>query len=424
MIQKVAQYIANKNLLQSDDHVLVALSGGADSVALLHLLHSLNYRTTAAHCNVRLRGIESDRDEQFCRTLCLKLGIPLMVQSFDTTSYARQHGISIEMAARQLRYDWFEKQRTALQAQAIAVAHHRDDQAETLLLNLVRGSGLRGLTGMKPRNGSIVRPLLCTCRADILAYLADNQQDYITDSTNLQRDALRNIIRLDVVPLLQTLNSQAVENIVRTSEIVRDSLPYYQRGVDIASKELGIQDDCTPLKGLDATMLHEWLQGKGFNRQQEQEMLFSRERDSGKLWISDSHEVLLDRQQLILRANEAETPPISYTIEFVDAIGETGKDIAYLDADKLDKELLQRTIQPGDRFVPFGMKGSRLVSDYLTDRKYDRFRKAQQQVLCCGEDIVWVIGERSDNRYRVTDRTRRIAKITLNKNVKQQHKID
>ena len=196
MKYKIEKYIEKHQLMEKESPVLVALSGGADSVALLLVLHNLGYKCQAIHCNFHLRGEESNRDEEFVTSLCKRLGIALDIVHFDTTEYAKSHGISIEMAARELRYDAFEKQRKLIGAQAIAVAHHRDDSAETLLLNLVRGTGIRGLRGIQPKNGYIIRPLLCVGREDIIDYLKWRGQDFVTDSTNLTSDYTRNKIRL------------------------------------------------------------------------------------------------------------------------------------------------------------------------------------------------------------------------------------
>lgn len=206
MQQKILTYINQHQLLKKEQPVLVACSGGADSVALLHLLVQMGYNCTALHCNFHLRGEESNRDEQFITTLCQQWHCPILVQHFDTTTYAQQHKLSIEMAARQLRYAWFEEVRQTTNAQAIAVAHHQDDNIETALLNLVRGTGIQGLTGMRPKNGYIVRPLLDCKRSDIEQYLQTHQISYVTDSSNLTTDYTRNKIRLQLIPLLNSIN--------------------------------------------------------------------------------------------------------------------------------------------------------------------------------------------------------------------------
>ena len=218
MIRRVERYIDKHGLLSKDDLHLVAVSGGADSVALLIVLQSMGYRVEAVHCNFQLRGEESLRDELFVKNLCYIKNIPLHIIHFDTKIYAELHQVSIEMAARELRYRYFKQLRQDVGAADVCVAHHRDDTVETVLLNLVRGTGLRGLTGIHPRNGYILRPLLCVSRQEIEAYLKAKGQEYVTDSTNLEADVQRNVIRLKVLPLLKELNPAVAENIQRTAE--------------------------------------------------------------------------------------------------------------------------------------------------------------------------------------------------------------
>ena len=197
-VNRIKDFISSNALLNDGSHVIVGVSGGADSTVLLRILLELGYPCTAVHCNFHLRGAESDRDQKFVEELCRNLDVELVICDYDTVSYAKQKGISIEMAARELRYADFERIMQERGASAICIAHHRDDSVETLLLNLIRGTGLRGLTGIKPKNGHIVRPLLCVSRQDIEEYLKDTDQQYITDSTNLETDYTRNKIRLDL----------------------------------------------------------------------------------------------------------------------------------------------------------------------------------------------------------------------------------
>ena len=222
MIKTVSDYIAAHKLLAPYGKYLVALSGGADSVALLLVLCRLGYSIEAVHCNFHLRGDESDRDEHFVTNLCLRLGVVLHKVHFDTREYAAVRKQSIELAARNLRYGYFEQLRSDIGADGICVAHHRDDLVETVLMNIVRGTGIHGMVGIRPRNGYILRPLLCIGRSDIEHFLAEQHQDYVTDSTNLEDDATRNVFRHHVVPLLQSINPAAVENIAGTARLMTD----------------------------------------------------------------------------------------------------------------------------------------------------------------------------------------------------------
>ena len=414
MIDKVRTYIEREIGLEAESFVLVALSGGADSTALLLMMKELGYKIEALHCNFHLRGEESNRDQTFVEELCKEQVVPLSVRHFNTEEVAKERGISIEMAARDLRYDWFREEMKARKATCIAVAHHRDDQAETLLLNLLRGTGLRGLAGMSPKHDGIIRPLLCLSREEILRYLESRGQTYVTDSTNSERIAQRNRIRLDLIPLLQSINPSAVEHLCLAQDNVRESIPYYIKGVEAAFDELGITATSFPLSALTSrTLLHEWLSGKGFNQSQEEEMLRATESNVGKMWHSKSHTILLDREALILAtlSNELKVPQIKQ--EIVSSIEEKGPNVAYFDADLLTAPIEVRRVREGDSFVPFGMKGRKLVSDFLTDRKINRLEKAKTFVATCGEDIIWLIGHRSDNRFRVTEGTKRILKLSV-----------
>ena len=437
MVNKVRKYIEReiglKVSLKDGDLegtcVLVALSGGSDSTALLLIMKELGFTVKALHCNFHLRGEESDRDQAFVEELCRQQQVPLSVRHFQTEEEAKRCGISIEMAARDLRYAWFREEQAKQMVNGqcpIAVAHHCDDQAETLLLNLLRGTGLRGLAGMQPNHDGIIRPLLCLSREEILEYLRQKGQSYVTDSTNSERIAQRNQVRLDLIPLLREINPAAIDHLCRACDNVRQSLPAYKTGIEAAFHELGVTVERFPLKKSSycsdcseysnlSPLLHEWLAGKGFNRAQEEEMLRAPESAVGKMWHSTDNDytILRDRKALIQfkihNSEFEELPQLEY--ETVASIGETGPDIAYFDADLLTAPIEVRPVREGDAFVPFGMKGRKLVSDYLTDRKMNRLEKGRQFVATCGDDIIWLIGHRSDNRYRVTESTKRILKI-------------
>lgn len=414
MIEKVRTYIDREIGLDSNALILIALSGGADSTALLLVMKELGYTLQALHCNFHLRGAESDRDQHFVEELCKEQNVPLSVRHFQTEEVAKERGISIEMAARDLRYDWFREEMKARKAFCIAVAHHRDDQAETMLLNLLRGTGLRGLAGMQTKHEGIIRPLLCLSRAEILQYLESRGQSFVTDSTNSERTYLRNHLRLDVIPLLQSINPAAIEHLCLASDNVRESIPYYIKGIEATFKEQGITTNTFPFKALESrTLLHEWLSDKGFNRAQEEEMMSASNSQVGKVWLSNSHSVLRDRDALIVSSLSKQTEKPQIRQEIVSQIEETGPNVAYFDADLLTNPIEVRLVREGDSFVPFGMKGRKLVSDYLTDRKLNRFEKAEQFVAVCGDEIIWLIGHQSDNRYKVTDATKRILKLSV-----------
>ena len=436
---------------------IVALSGGADSVSLLfvlkHLEHELGIGVEAAHCNFHLRGAESVRDEEFCKQLCDRLSVPLHLIHFDTQAYADLHRVSIEMAARDLRYGYFENLRRDIEAQDICVAHHRDDSVETVLLNLVRGTGLRGLRGIQPRNGNIIRPLLSLSREDIVQYLDALGESYVTDSTNLHNDVKRNKIRLDVMPLLRELNPSVSQSIFESSLRVTEALKIFDEAIqrsiaDVTATSPSHHLTISPPHHLVISVerlkqqpspeytLHEILSSYGFTSAQIELIYGSLDTCSaGKIIASDSHELAFDRGSLLVqpRTNVADSArsmriPETGTYVFSDSLKikvaaeDCGDDYvpsraAYcvcLDASDIKFPLTLRHIVQGDRFVPFGMNGMKLVSDYLTDRKKNVFEKRAQLVVTDAQQrIVWLVGERTDNRFRISKETSKALRLTL-----------
>ena len=437
MWSKVERYIEKHKLLNSNDLYIIALSGGADSVALLLLLKNAHFNVHAAHCNFRLRGDESDRDEAFCVELCQRLGVELHRAHFDTREYAELHKVSIEMAARELRYKWFEQLRQDISAAGICVAHHRDDSVETVLLNLVRGTGLRGLTGIQPRNGNILRPLLCVSRAEIEAFLAEKGQKYVTDSTNLEADVQRNIVRLEVLPLLRKLNPAVAENIQRTAE----NLVEAQQVLNVAiakindSNILNLSD--IEIYGSSEYLTFEWLKKYGFNGNQVRQIL---EAETGKIISSmTGYDVLKDRGRLIVEPALEPFKPMripeegTYVMggsdaEFVGKNTENktlrvrkmpvyvSKDphIATLDATKVSFPLTVRRVEEGDWMQPYGMKGRKLLSDLMTDLKMTVFEKRRQLVVVDSQGvIVWAIGLRIADFVAVSDATTTVVEVAF-----------
>lgn len=433
----VERYIRRHHLLSKDGLHLVALSGGADSVCLLLLLHEMGYRLEACHCNFHLRGEESNRDEAFCEDLCSRLGIPLHRIHFDTREYASLHKESIELAARNLRYRYFGQLRQDLGADTICVAHHRDDNAETILINLLRGTGMKGLRGILPANGPIVRPLLCIGRNDILEYLQAQRQPFVTDSSNLVDDVVRNKIRLHVMPMLREINPAAVDNIANAAahlleaEKTLDSYlteRIHERHEN--GKVLIPKADVLESASAEYALFHS-LTPYGFGGSTIQEILAGIH-TPGKMWQSATHQLVIDRDTIVVR-------PIARREENSLKMPDTGTyrwagerkmrvavyereegfqpsrspQTATLDADKVTFPLLARHPKQGDRFRPFGMKGSKLVSDYLTDRKLNRFEKEEKVVVeDAHHNIVWLVGERTSELCKITKDTRRVLEIS------------
>ena len=429
MWSKVKRYIEKYKLLNTNELYIVALSGGADSVALLQLLKNAGFNVHAAHCNFHLRGDESDRDEAFCVELCQRLGVELHRAHFDTREYAELHKVSIEMAARELRYKWFEQLRRDIGAAGICVAHHRDDSVETVLLNLVRGTGLRGLTGIQPRNGSILRPLLCVSRAEIEAFLAEKGQKYVTDSTNLEADVQRNIIRLEVLPLLRKLNPAVAENIQRTAENLAEA--QLVLNVAIASINSSNILNLSDLEkyGSSEYLAFEWLKKYGFNGDQVRQIL---DADTGKIVSSSTgYDVLKDRGRLVVEPALEPFNPVRIpeegtyvlggpSIEFGGKTTENNtirvrkkpvyvsKDpyVATLDASKVRFPLTVRRVEEGDWMQPYGMKGRKLLSDLMTDLKMTVFEKRRQLVVVDAKGaVLWLVGRRIAAFVSVSDAT-------------------
>lgn len=423
---RIAQYIEKEQLLTLKDKVLVALSGGADSVALLRILLSLGYTCEAAHCNFHLREEESNRDENFAEQLCHNLNVPFYVISFDTKAYARDHKISIEMAARELRYNWFEALCKEHDHTAIAVAHHQDDSVETMILNLIRGTGINGLLGIRPKNGQIVRPLLCVTRKEIIDYLQYHGQEYVTDSTNLQDEYLRNKIRLKLLPMMEEINPSVKEGLFQTANHLNKVAAVYQHAIDkgksrVQTKE-GILISALLAEPSPQALLFEILYPLGFNSAQVEDIMSSvTSGQPGKQFtVNKGWRVIRDRELLLVESftkEENPTPPFQLHFEEKEYTPEIkiirDKRIAYFDADKLKGKFTIRKWKQGDRFIPFGMTGKKLISDFLTDRKFSISRKENQWVLCTGESIAWVIGERADNRFRIDETTRNIIIVKL-----------
>lgn len=434
ILERVKQYIEDKQLLSGGERVIVGLSGGADSVALLDMLICLGYKCVAAHCNFHLRGAESDRDASFVEKLCEEQGVDLYKVEFDTSEYAKNNAISIEMAARELRYKWFEELCTSLDISHIAVAHHRDDSIETVLLNLTRGTGIRGLTGIPPKNGRIVRPMLSISRYDILDYLNNRNLKFVEDSTNSEDIYTRNKIRLNVIPFLESINPSVREAINRTSEHLSQVANIYNAYIEHAKMQImdGNRIKIEELLKLiePEAILFEILSDYGFNSAVIKQVFESVDGIPGKKFYADEYMLVKDRESFIIdkisennedevfyinENNRSLTNPVKFKIELLannpEFIIEKKNNILYLDKGKLKYPLILRRWQQGDWFIPFGMTGRKKLSDYFSDNKFSLLDKENVWVLCSGGDIVWLVGHRSDNRYRITEKTTEILKI-------------
>lgn len=458
MLNKVKTYIDTHKLLRPDGRYIVGLSGGADSVALILILKELGYCVEAAHCNFHLRGKESQRDEDFCIKLCEKNNIKLHLIHFYTAEYAELNKVSIEMAARKQRYDYFETLRKEIDADAICIAHHRDDSVETVLLNLVRGTGLRGLMGIRPRNQHILRPLLTCSKSEIEDYLSAKEQPFVTDSSNLVADVKRNKLRLEVVPTLKEINPSFDETIVRMSDnigeaqiIINASLENaFHRIVTVENEEVdalllrlqeGIPSQDLPNLRINIAALIDYVSPEyflfyllspyGFTSPQIRHIALSSSSESGKEYITDTYTLLFDRKMMLLsRREKTVSAPLQLfqigkfvysdqcMIEIIEEVVDNNFTIPttpneiVVDKAKVHFPLVLRRTATADRFRPFGMKGSKLVSDYLTNIKVDAISKRKQLVLVDGNnEIMWLVSRRSSETYRITRNTTTALRI-------------
>ncbi len=429
MLNKIKRFIESQKLLSRNKLYIVALSGGADSTALLRILSTLGYKVEAAHCNFNLRGAESMRDEEFCKNLCQKLNIAFHLIHFDTYTYAETHKLSIETAARELRYKWFEQLRLDTDAADICVAHHKDDNVETVLMNIIRGTGLNGLCGIRPRNGHIVRPLLCVSREEIIGFLRSLKQDYVTDSTNLVADATRNKIRLKVMPYLKTINSSVSENINLLSKRMVEVEKVVKGNLKPSHSLAEIRNSASP-----EMMVFALLSPLGFNHKQIEDVTnHISSNDSGQIWCSENYEICLGYNEIEIFEGRDSSRNINLKVpeEGIYVIDDkrklvvkqaewTGKEAIpkspekiYVDSEKVSFPLTLRNPRQGDRFIPFGMKGSKLVSDFLTDRHFSALKRQSQLLLTDDNGIVWVAGLRIDDRVKITSETKRILSIEI-----------
>lgn len=435
MIERVRKFIEKEISLTPNATLIVGLSGGMDSMILLDMLTLLGYQCVAAHCNFHLRGSESDRDAEFVKKWCKNVDIPLTTIDFDTTQYAADRKISIEMAARELRYDWFEIVRRQYEAEAIAVAHHMDDSVETVLLNLLRGTGIKGLTGISPRNGKLIRPLLCLTRNEVENYLVERGIPYVFDSSNDDDVYLRNSIRLHIIPQLQKLNPSVKDAISRTSRNLSEAEKVYISTLRLVIDDLfnGSRIDIRKLKETISprSVLFEILTPLGFGSSMIEDIYGSMESSSGKVFLSKSYRLIKDRDFFILDRNvgrlereklfyiDAETDKITEPIHLLihrkkaPLVIEKKGSMLYADADKLTFPLVLRRWKEGDWFIPFGMKGRKKVSDYFTDRKYSLKDKENAWILLSGDQVVWIVGERIDQRFSITEESRNLFIIEV-----------
>ncbi len=440
MLNKVEEFINANNLFSHKDKLLLAISGGIDSVVLLEVLINLGYEPALAHCNFNLRGKESKDDEFFVRKLAKDKNLVLYVENFDTENYALKNGYSIQMAARALRYNWFKELSDKKGFNKIVLGHHQDDQLETFFINLFRGSGITGLKGMRAHNGMLVRPLLEQSRTDIENFAAENKLQWREDSSNKKTDYLRNRIRHGLLHDIAELDhiypqkiAESMGMIQREERLYRQLLNDYFSSTQTDDEIQSVDKEVFLKHPEGLTLLFEYLKSFGFNYEQTVQIFNALNENSGKLFNSASHQLLIDREDLQIRSidiknaeNDVEidsarsvlSDPLHLVIKQFEcnASAVINKDLtcAMLDFDRLVFPLLLRRWKKGDRFYPIGMKGSKLISDFFTDQHLSLFEKEEVWLLVNGnQEIVWVVGHRIDDRYKITQFTKKVYQINL-----------
>ncbi|MDJ1479291.1 tRNA lysidine(34) synthetase TilS [Cytophagaceae bacterium YF14B1] len=439
MLKKFLTYINEKTLFQPDEKVLLAVSGGMDSVVMLHLFYKAKLNFAVAHCNFGLRGEESDADEQFVKKLAKKYKVPFYSEQFDTEAFALQEKVSIQMAARVLRYEWFEGICKDNGFSVIATAHHLNDTLETVLFNLTKGTGIAGLHGIQSKNGRIARPLLFANREEIYEYVVENQLAWREDSSNQSSHYHRNLIRNEVIPLLKTINSNLEHTIEHTVDRVLAVEKIFLAEVEktrvvVMRQEGGVtyinfeklQAEIEPV-----IKLHELLKPFHFTYTQVNDIWQTLGAESGKQFDSPSYRLIKDRTELVITAKglqsyipatidaentQFQNEVISLSIQKVSASGfkiPSSPKIAALDLTTLKFPLKIRLWKQGDKFCPLGMKQKKKVSDFLIDEKVPVNIKERTYVLLSGEDIVWIVGMRIDDRFKLTKETTEVYQISL-----------
>jgi tRNA(Ile)-lysidine synthase len=431
VLEQLLNHIRSHELFAPGDKILLAVSGGIDSMVMLHLLHHAGVTVGVAHCNFQLRGSESDEDENFVRRICQALDVPFYTTRFHTEVYSAEHKLSIQMAARELRYAWFNTILAQQHYTAIATAHHLNDSLETVLLNLIHGVGLDGLTGIAVKNGPVIRPLLFATRTQIEEYAHAYTIHWREDRSNKTDDYQRNFIRHQVVPRLQEINPSLEQTVQRGLQKLAgdahlaalgqaqwEQVYVTHRPEKTLIEKKGLQHH-TP-----ASVLWRFLKKMNFNLDICDDIVSVVHQQPGKKFFSSSHQLVVDREHIIITPLQEHWPdvtirsfPAAYQLGIFslavtvsdDVAKSTDTQLASLDADTITWPLTWRVWKAGDTFQPLGMKGRKKISDFLIDNKIPVSDKQHVTVLACGDDIVWVAGHRIDDRYKITGNTKRIV---------------
>ncbi|WAC42356.1 tRNA lysidine(34) synthetase TilS [Pedobacter sp. SL55] len=436
-LQQFTDYISQHQLFEKNNHVLLAVSGGKDSVLMAQLFKLAGFNFSIAHCNFNLRANEAQRDEAFVKLLAEGFGVPFHIVHFDTKAFAEQHHISTQMAARQLRYNWFEELRVKHNYQYVAVAHHQNDAIETVLLNLVRGTGISGMHGILPKRGHLIRPLLFLSRQEIDDIVASNNFSFVEDSSNQSSKYARNKIRLNVIPHLREINPKLEETFAENIHRFAETEILLQRVVAETRKKIFREEQGNVTIDIGAIMnlqprkllLFELLKPLNFTAAVVDEILNALGKQSGTSFYSRSHRLTIDRARLIISLTAEQEQELSYlhgegslrlpngllTLSVSENLNfKSDKNFAYLDANLLIFPLVLRSRQPGDRFKPLGMKSFKKLSDFFVDEKVPLPQKDKVPLLLNGNgDLLWVVGMRQDERYKVSATTKKVAIFEL-----------
>ena len=439
LLRQFRNYILKENLFEKKDKIILAVSGGIDSVAMCQLFYLARFQFAIAHCNFHLRGDESDEDSVFVKQLAEKYKVPFFITDFNTTEYARSQGISIEMAARDLRYNWFDELLKKQNYQYVAIAHQLDDSVETFFINLLRGTGIAGLHGIQPKQNKFIRPLLFITREELEHFIKKEKLEYRQDSTNQSTEIRRNFIRHKIIPLFKEMNPAFLQTMQENMERLKETESIFRKIISheipllVDKKNDKIHIPIEKLKQRESSkiFLFEILTTYGFNSSAIEDIAKSLNDISGKQFFSPSHRLVRDRKYLIITplqsAEKNGTLLIDSTIQSVEtpvklSISQSknskhqiskNNNIASLDFDKLKFPLEIRRWRKGDFFYPFGMNGKKKLSDFFIDNKFSILEKENAWLLCSENKIVWLIGHRIDNRFRITHQTKKVYKIEL-----------
>ncbi|MCF8334999.1 MAG: tRNA lysidine(34) synthetase TilS [Bacteroidales bacterium] len=438
MYQRFLDFIEANNLCPSNARILLGVSGGVDSMVMAHLFIKTGYPVVIAHCNFQLRGEESERDQEFVQSFAVNHNLTFHTKRFATQSFSSDNKLSVQMAARRLRYNWFNELRDSYQYDVIAIGHNKNDLVETFFINIARGTGLKGLTGIKPRNNYIIRPLLFATREEISRFSKEHNIDYREDSSNLTVKYSRNKIRHHIIPEFWHINPRFLETVRENIERFQDAYTIYMRAIEEKTSELTFHEgadlyiDIEKLRNLEEkyTYLFEILKPYGFPKEIIHEVINNLDAEPGKEFFSSTYKLVKDRHYLIVTILEEETSTLYYIDEWVrqikapihlkfnlieDIQNYTIPKVPHqisVDYDKVQFPLILRKWKKGDYFKPFGFDHYKKLSDFFVDRKYSLLDKERVWILASGEKIIWVVGDRLDDRFKIEPNTRKILEIS------------